>query len=286
MLKKSTLISLLIITQAFAQAQTPAKEKVAPSPGFTALFNGKNLDGWYLKVKNDDPALAKQVFAVKDGFIHVFDDSFPDEIDLDAGIDKSLGMMYTKKEYSKYHLKFDYKWGKKKANYFKKWKYDAGVYYHVSDDKIYPTGIEFQIMYDHTKNKNHTGDSILPGGVSYDWYYSDKTYAYLHPDNGGKLIKPKQKLPGKRTWLHEAKPTENYHALDDQWNTCELIVMGGEYAIYKLNGEIVNMIFNLKPEKGILGLQSETAEIFYRNIQIKEFTESVPAEQFLKPPSK
>lgn len=276
-----TILSLLPLS-----THAQVKEKVAPSPGFIALFNGKNLDGWYLKVKNGDEALAKQVFAVKDGYIHVFDDSFPAEIDLDAGIDKSLGMMYTKKEYSKYHFKFDYKWGKKKANYFKKWKYDAGVYYHVTNDKIYPTGIEYQIMYDHTKNKNHTGDSIRPGGVSYDWYYSDKTYAYLHPDNAGKLIEKKQKLPGKKNWLHEAKPTQNYNALNDKWNTCEIIVMGSEYAIYKLNGEVVNMIFNLKPEKGILGLQSETAEILYRNIQIKEFTESVPAETFLKPQSK
>jgi len=29
-------------------------------------------------------------------------------------------------------------------------------------------------------------------------------------------------------------------------------------------------------------LQSETAEIFYRNIRIKEFAEVIPAEQFLR----
>jgi len=59
--------------------------------------------------------------------------------------------------------------------------------------------------------------------------------------------------------------------------------MGDEYAIHKLNGEVVNMVFSPKPSKGIIGFQSETAEIFYRNIQIKEFKESIPAETYLKP---
>jgi hypothetical protein len=33
---------------------------------------------------------------------------------------------------------------------------------------------------------------------------------------------------------------------------------------------------------GVIGLQSETAEIYYRNIEIKEFDEVVPMEKFLK----
>lgn len=277
---KIILFCLLLL--AHAHAQEPSDTK--PDVGFTTLFNGKNFDGWYLKVKNDDDALAKRVFTAEAGNVHVFDDSFPDQIDLDAGINKTMGMMYTKKEYGKYHFKFEYKWGKRKANYFKKWKYDAGVYFHVTDDKIFPTGIEYQVMFDHTKNKNHTGDAIRPGGVNYDWYFSEETLAYLHPDHGGQLHKTK--LSGKRTWLHEAKPTKNFHALNNEWNSCEIIVMGKEYAIYKLNGEVVNMVFNLSPEKGIIGLQSETAEIFYRNIQIKEFSETIPAEKFLEKKSK
>jgi len=57
--------------------------------------------------------------------------------------------------------------------------------------------------------------------------------------------------------------------------------MGDKYAIYKLNGEVVNMAFNLKPGEGIFGFQSETAEIYYRKIKVKEFDEIIPAEEFL-----
>jgi len=96
----------------------------------------------------------------------------------------------------------------------------------------------------------------------------------MHPNDGGQLEK-------KRDWLHFAKPTENYNGVNDKCNTCEIIVMGEEYAIYKLNGEVVNMAFNLKLGAGIIGFQSETAEIYYRDIKIKEFDEIIPAKYFL-----
>jgi len=248
---------------------------------FTPLFNGENYDGWYIKLKEGDQALGERVFAIVDDMIHVFGDGWPDEIDLDKGTDATIGMLYTQKTYDRYHLKFDYKWGSRKANYFSQWQYDAGVYYHISNDKIFPTGVEFQIHYDHKKNRNGTGDLIRPGGQKYDWYFNINTNEYLHPDEGGVLYKGQKSYKGKK-WLHQVKSIENYHALNDQWNSCEIIVMGGEYAIHKLNGEVVNMAFNLNPNSGIIGFQSETAEIFYRNIEIREFEESVPAESFLQ----
>jgi len=242
--------------------------------GFKKIFNGENFDGWYLKLRNGDEALAKKVFAIKDGMVHVFNDAFPDKFEL-RGKSRTHGLFYTKKTYSKYHLKFEYKWGKRIANNFHEWQYDAGVYYHVINDKIWPTGIEYQIRFDHTKKRNHTGDLIRPKGAGYDWYSIENGNSYLHPTKGGKLFT-------KDGWMHLASPTDNHHALNDKWNHCEVIVMGDEYAIHKLNGEVVNMAFNLKPAAGIIGFQSETAEIFYRNIEIKEFETSVPAEQFLK----
>ena len=245
--------------------------------GFTSLLNDNDFDGWYLKLKEDDAELAKRVFTIESGVVHVFGDSFSEEIDLNKGTDGTMGMMYTNEEYDSFHLKFEYKWGSKIANYFDKWQYDAGVYYYVVDDKIFPTGIEYQIHYDHTKNENHTGDAIRPVGVTYDWYANKDTKTYLHPNDGGELSEAGR----KRKWLHDAKVPKEYNALNGQWNTAEIIAMSGEYVIHKLNGEVVNMIFNPSPGKGIIGFQAETAEIFYRNIQIKKFSKSIPAEVFL-----
>ncbi|MDO7171615.1 DUF1080 domain-containing protein [Mariniflexile sp. AS56] len=251
------------------------KRTALDEDGFKNLFNGENFDGWYLKIRSGDEALAKKVFAIEDNMIHVFNDAFPNEYNLDTGENDTHGLFYTNKIYSKYILKFEYKWGSRTANNFNRWQYDAGVYYHVTDDKIWPVGIEYQIRYDHTTYRNHTGDLIRPQGADYEWYGTEDGKTYLHPKQGGK---PEV----KRDWLHFAKPTTNFNALNNEWNQCEIIVMGSQYAIHKLNGEVVNMAFNLSPGEGVLGFQSETAEIFYRNIKIKEFDEIPPAEVFLK----
>jgi hypothetical protein len=106
------------------------------------------------------------------------------------------------------------------------------------------------------------------------WKWADgKTF--LHPNKGGEATEVKG-------WMHQASATANYNALNDKWNQCEIIVMGDQYTIHKLNGDVVNIAVNLTPGEGIIGFQSETAEIFYRNIIIKEFDEIVPMKTFLE----
>jgi hypothetical protein len=57
--------------------------------------------------------------------------------------------------------------------------------------------------------------------------------------------------------------------------------MGDKYSIHKLNGQIVNYATDLNRSGGVIGLQSETAEIYYRNIEIKELEDYVPASEFI-----
>jgi len=248
--------------------------------GFEPLFNGKNFEGLYLKLRSGDAEMAKKVFAIENETIHVFNDEFPKEYNLNTGKNDTHGLFYTNKKYSKYILRFDYKWGSNIANNFNQWQYDAGVYYHVIKDDVWPTGIEYQIRYDHRKDKNNTGDLIRSGkGIDYLLYTDPngkgKKRTFLHPNEGGVA----SKVSG---WWHLASETRNFNALNDKWNHSEIIVMGDEYTIHKLNGDIVNMATNLKPAEGIIGFQAETAEIFYRNIEIKELKNSIPIEKFLK----
>jgi hypothetical protein len=240
--------------------------------GFTRLFNGNNLDGWVLKIRNGDSVLAKKVFAAGDGVVHVFK-GFPDGFDSKPGDADTHGMMFTKKKYSMYIFRFEYRWGKARVNNFSQYQYDAGMFYHVYDDQIWPKGIEYQVRFDHTKNKNHTGD-IYASGTSFQWYSRD-SLTFALPKQGGKP------MPVKKGEHLAAKDAE-FHALDNQWNQCEVIVMGNKYAIQKLNGKIVNMATGLSAGEGLIGLQAETAEIVYRNMMIKEFRKSVPLEKFLK----
>lgn len=243
--------------------------------GFEPLFNGKNWDGWYLKIRSGDAEMAEKVFAIEDGMVHVFNDSFPDEYNLNTKKNDTHGLFYTTKKYSRYIFRFEYKWGKRIANNFGAWQYDAGCYYHVTDDAIWPVGIEYQVRYNHLTKRNHTGDLIRPKGADYKWFPSADGKTFLHPDQGGTATEVKG-------WLHLTPPTDNHNALNGEWNQCEIIVMGEQYAIHKLNGDVVNIAVDLTPGEGIIGLQSETAEIYYRNIEIKELDEPIPMENFLK----
>lgn len=246
-------------------------ETQATEEGFVPLFNGKNWNGWYLKIRSGNDDLAKQVFAIDEDKVHVFKD-LPDSLDLNTGENNTHGLFYFKKKFSKYILRFEYKWGNKIANNFDQFQYDAGLYYHVYNDRIWPQGLEYQIRYDHTKDENHTGD-FWATHVQIHWYADDEGY-FLLPKDGGKA------QPVKKS-EHRASKNAPFNGLNGKWNKCEVIVMGDKYAIHKLNGEVVNMAVDLSHGEGILGFQSETAEIYYRNIRIKELKEFIPMEKFL-----
>jgi Domain of Unknown Function (DUF1080) len=264
---KTALIALVVMGIVGA-CKVP--QNAVSSDGFTTLFNGKNWDGWHLKIRTGDSLMAQKVYAIENGMVHVFKD-FKDSLELNTGKNPTHGLFFTNKKYSKFIFKFDYKWGKKKFNNFAQFQYDAGMYYHVYEDKIWPKGLEYQVRYDHTKNVNHTGD-FWATQVQIQWYAKDNKF--LLPENGG------EKVPIKKN-EHAALADAKFNGLNDKWNECEVIVMGNEYAIHKLNGQIVNVGTNLTYAEGIIGLQSETAEIFYRNIKIKEFKESVPIQIFI-----
>lgn len=247
--------------------------KLSSESGYTRLFNGENFDGWNLKIRSGDPEEASRVFSIgENGTVHVFK-NHPDSFNLNKGNNKTHGLMYTEKSYSMYSFRFEYKWGKKITNNFNQFQYDAGMYYHVYDDKIWPNGLEYQVRYDNTKNQNHTGD-FWSSGVGIQWFSTDST-TFKAPWEGG------NPMP-KRGGEHLASIDATYNSLNDEWNLCEVICMGDKYTIHKLNGQVVNYAEELTHSEGIIGLQSETAEIFYRNIMIKEFDEFIPKEKFLK----
>lgn len=274
MIKKTILKSFLLSIVVFF-VFTSLKTNAASKEGFVSIFNGTNWDGWYLKLKSGNAELAKKLYAIEDGVVQVFKKDFPDNYKLGTNENDTHGLFYTTTKYSKYIFRFEYKWGFKIANNFKDWQYDAGCYYHVVDDKIWPTGFEYQIRYNHTKNQNHTGDLIQGNKTKYKWFPSTNGNSFLSPSLGGKS----QEVTG---WMHLASTPKKCNALNGKWNKCEIIVMGNQYAIHKLNGEIINIATDLSVSEGIIGLQSETAEIFYRKIEIKEFDEIIPMEKFVR----
>ncbi len=233
------------------------------------LFNGKDFNDWSLYTKNGDAEALKKIFCIdKGGVIHFFRD-LPDGYVLEDP-NGLHGSMISKRSYSRYILTFEYKWGSKLVNNYKKLQYDSGLYFHISEAGAYPLGIQYQIRYDHLKNISFTGE--LRGKFDRNWYSKDGVFQM--PSEGGVARATPNGINSPASYAFS-------HGSDGKWNKCEIIVMGSEYVIYKLNGKVVNMVSNLSWSEGAIGLEAESGEILWRNIMIKEFKESVPKEKFL-----
>src|SRR4051812_48637464 len=113
----------------------------AADDGFKPLFNGKDFTGWYLvsgskRLEHD----TNHLFTIHDGMVHMYKDA-PDKSN------QKFGYMITEKEYSRYHLRFEYKWGKKKFAGKVKAKRDCGVLFHcIGPDGVWPKSIECQVQ--------------------------------------------------------------------------------------------------------------------------------------------
>ncbi|WP_394971080.1 DUF1080 domain-containing protein [uncultured Croceitalea sp.] len=278
-----TRILPIVVPFIFFTCKTAKKEDTAGQPDindtvYTVLYNGKNMDNWNIICRKEGRELPERVFTAGDkGEMHVFKD-FKDGYGSVTNKNETHCMFFTKEKYSKFSFKFEYKWGTKKFNNFDQFQYDAGLYFHVYDVKIWPKGIEYQVRYNHLENRNHTGD-IWNSGASFDWVADNsitdpKLRTYLPKVEGGQQ---QERRPNE----HRAYKNAIYNGLNGKWNQCEVIVMGDKYAVFKLNGKVVNVLTNLSHKEGYIGLQAETAEIFYRDIKIKRIDEELPINTFL-----
>ena len=222
---------------------------------WVSLFNGRNLDGWYTylpsKGRNNDP---QGVFKVENGMLHILD--IPDR-----GQRQEFGYLATTRSYGDYHLRFEYRWGRKKFAPRADAKRDSGVVYHVQGrDRVWPKSVEYQIL------EGNTGDFWLIGGTTLT-----TTVASPRAD-------PKQYREGGASYT--TRPRSYVRVERDRrrdsltgWNTGEIIVRGDE-TIHIVNGEVVNRGSNIrsggKPlTEGRILFQAEGAEVYYRNIELK-----------------
>lgn len=244
----------------------------AGSNGFTPLFNGKDLTGWYTFLqkhgKDRDP---DRVITIEDGAIHLYKHA-PD------GAEVVMGYIGTEKEFGDYHLRLQYRWGPKKFRPRYQLKRDAGLYYHITGpDAVWPRSLQFQI------EQTNVGDLITLFGMQLDTTIDPKTRGetmptFLPADKGGE---PKV-LGGKG--IAYQKHLAGEHEIDG-WNTVEIIARG-DTITHVLNGTVVNRGKNVrfddpsnpgKPRpltRGRIALEIEAAELYFRNVEIKRLDES------------
>jgi hypothetical protein len=192
------------------------------------------------------------------------------------------GCVFTKKEYANYHFRLKVKWGDKKWHPRKKLLKDSGVLYH----SIGPPGAEawrtwmlsqeFQVMEGHLGDYWSQANSAIDIRAFIPEYImnpvADKSQPFL-PLGAG------EENPGY------CMRSANYEKPQGQWNTLELICFENK-SLHIVNGEVVMILKDSRyvedgkkvpMSKGKIQIQSEAAEVYYKDIEIRDL-KTLPAE--------
>lgn len=191
------------------------------------------------------------------------------------------GCIFTKEEYSNYHLCLKVKWGDRKWDPRKKLLKDSGILYHSIGPfgkdywRSWMLSQEFQVMEGHMgdfwSQQNSAIDikAFIPEGEMNS--VADETQAFKVFGQGGET----------GFCLRSA----NYEKSVGEWNTLELICFNGQ-SLHIVNGHVVMILNNsryfedgkaIPLNKGKIQLQSEAAEVYYKDIRIRNL-ESISPE--------
>jgi hypothetical protein len=199
-------------------------------PQYRDLFNGKDLTGW-VNVNCD-----KETWKVRDGMI------------ICSG--KPIGVMRTEKQYENFVLHVEWMHMEAGGN--------SGCFVWAGgipkEGSPFPKGIEVQMLELDWVNLNRDKDG------------NPRPLAYVHGELfgvGGNKIVP-DNARGERSMSFE-----NRCRGKGEWNYYDLVAVDGVLKL-SVNGKFVNGISKAQQRKGYLCLESEGAEIHFRNIKLME----------------
>lgn len=212
-------------------------------PQFTPLFNGKDLTGWVNVNTADD------TWSVRDGLL--------------VCTGHPIGVMRTEKQYENFLLHIEWRHMEAGGN--------SGVFGWstgtVPEGKQLPSGLEVQMLELDWVNQHKMGDGSKP------------PIAYVHGElfGAGGLKAVPDNPRGSRS-----KSIENRCKGRGEWNVYDVVFVDGVVKL-SVNGKFVNGLRQASVKKGYLCLESEGAEIHFRNIQIMELPPGVTSEEQTAP---
>ena len=271
---------VLLLFFLFINLDTAAQKK----SGWQTLFNGKNLSGWdtYLGPPLDDAG--KKLSEIPVGLnkdpknVFTIIDQEGEKVIRISGQD--WGGIATKKEYANFHLQLKFKWGALTWGQKKNKKKDSGLLYFATGDNGADYGAwmrsqEFQI------EEGNCGDYWGVAGGMQDIpsvKRSDSNYVY---DATGTLNTFSANSPIGR---HCVKQGDAENA-SGEWNTLDLYCLA-DTSVHVINGKVMMVLYHssqsdngkvLPLTKGKIQIQSEGAEIFYKQIKL-ELLNAIPAD--------
>jgi hypothetical protein len=204
--------------------------RAADVPQWRDLFNGKDLTGWV------DVNTSKDTWSVKDGLL------------VCKGL--PIGVMRSEKQYENFILHIEWKHTQAGGN--------SGVFVwsegSTPQNRPLPKGMEVQML--------------------------ELEYPFLHPEKDGTprhqgfvsgelfgangLEGVPDNPRGRRSMSYEMRCKGK-----GEWNTYDVVCVDGTIKL-SINGKFVNGISQSTVRKGYLCLESEGAEIHFRNIKIME----------------
>ena len=253
------IISLVILGLLSCPASTCiARDKQSTESKWVDLFNGKDLNGWTVKIAGypigDNYA---NTFRVEDGILKCEYDDY-NEFD---------GHLYTNLSYSHYKLRMEYRFEGRQLpdapNYV---DLNSGVMLHSQSpqsmelEQAFPASLEMQFLADQGKGKRQTGNVCTPG---------------THLVHNGKFT--------KKHIVKSSGPT----LPPDEWVSVEIEVHGNQQIIYRVRDKEVLRYrkpqldpnskeakpllakgANRKLTHGHIALQAEAQRVWFRNIKI------------------
>jgi hypothetical protein len=257
---RSAVILAVVLVTLLLSPLTLRGQGNAQKEGWIPLFNGKDLDGWIIKIKGHELGENyADTFRVEDGVLKVSYDKY-------SQFDNQFGHIFYKQPFSHYRLRVEYRFVGAQCPGGPSWGLrNSGAMIHsqspesMGKDQDFPVSIEVQFLGGNGKDVRPTANVCTPG---------------THIVMGGKLIK--QHCVNSKS--------KTYHG--DQWVTVEAEVHGNGMAKHLVNGETV--IEYEKPQldtgdpdarklikdgntmlsEGYIALQAESHPIEFRKVEI------------------
>lgn len=278
-MKTTQKLLVLIISASFICTCTPKKET-----SWESLFNGKDLSGWdtWLGPKFDTLINKFDSFhseGLNNDADHVFTVVEEDGMPAIRISGQTHGGISTIKEFTNYHLILEFKWGKLKWHPRKDRKRDSGLLYHGVGAQGAAYG-NWLLSQECQIQEGDVGDYWSVAGSIMDVNSSQRNDTIYYDPKGPIHTFSYTSKDGKRCYKNPdaEKPS-------GEWNTVEIYCLG-DSSIHVING-VLNMVLlhsrmpagenEIPLVSGKVQLQSEGAEVFYRNIRLQLISE-IPAE--------
>jgi len=265
----------------------------AAEPALRPLFNGKDLTGWDTFLTRPDPSWDvpgmkreangrySELIGKNRDPLKVFNVVTVDGQPAIYITGQGFGVMTTQESFTNCHVRVQIKWGERKWGSKLHSPRDCGLLYYVHseggfDHETWPRSIEFQIQ-EHDMGDLYALGSQITVKARPETVNGRKLYLY---DPAGLPTLFRQVPPIGNRCVKLGDPEKP----NGEWNTLDLYCLNGD-SVHVVNGVVVMRLTHAERldggtpaplTGGKISLQTEGAEVYYRNVAVEPITALPP----------